>query len=150
MNGSSVSKKTFQGIRFLVVDDEPDNVGVIVKLLTLLGGEVISAANGQEGLDQARANRPDAILADLSMPVMSGWEMLFHVKQDSNLSHIPVIALTAHAMNGDRERVLAAGFTGYIAKPIDVPKFVPTLVNLLSNIPPRTTPVSVEVSERGV
>jgi CheY-like chemotaxis protein len=133
MNGSPISDKVFQGMRFLVVDDEPDNVGVVVKLLTLLGGEVISAENGQEGLEFARSKQPDAILADLSMPVMSGWEMLYHIKQDTTLQGTPVIALTAHAMSGDRERVLAAGFASYIAKPIDVPTFIPTLVNLLKN-----------------
>lgn len=141
MNGPSAPNKVFQGIRFLVVDDEPDNVGVVVKLLTLLGGEVESAENGQEGLEHARAKQPDVILADLSMPVMSGWELLYQIRQDPHLKEIPVIALTAHAMSGDRERVLAAGFASYIAKPIDVPKFVPALVSLLKDLQPRTKQV---------
>jgi CheY-like chemotaxis protein len=117
MNGPISSSKVFHGIRFLVVDDEPDNVGVVVKLLTLLGGEVASAENGKEGLEQAHTKQPDVILADLSMPVMSGWEMLYQIKQDPALKETPVIALTAHAMNGDRERVLAAGFTSLYRRP---------------------------------
>jgi len=123
------------GLKFLVVDDEPDNIGVVVKLLTMLGGEVSAAENGNLGLECARTDQPDVILADLSMPVMSGWEMLYQLNQDPALKEIPVIAFTAHAMAGDRERVLEAGFASYISKPIDVPKFIPQLVSVLKNIP---------------
>jgi CheY-like chemotaxis protein len=132
---SSVSKTMLNGITFLVVDDEPDNVSVVVRLLTYMGAEVVAAENGQQGLETARAKRPNVILADLSMPSMSGWEMLYQAKQDPALKEIPMIALTAHAMAGDRTRVLAAGFIDYIAKPIDVPKFVPQLVDMLKDIP---------------
>src|SRR5688500_10696831 len=97
-----LSNKVLRGMKFLVVDDEPDNIGVVVKLLTLLGGEVIAAENGHEGLDQARSSTPDVVLTDLSMPIMSGWEFLYQLRQDPALQHIPVIALTAHAMAGDR------------------------------------------------
>jgi len=69
------------------------------------------------------------------MPVMSGWEMLYEMRHDPALKNIPVIALTAHAMSGDRERVLNAGFAGYIAKPIDVPVFIPQLVSMLRGCP---------------
>jgi CheY-like chemotaxis protein len=137
---TAVSKTLFSGITFLVVDDEPDNVGVVVRLLTFLGAEVIAAENGQQGLETARQKKPTVILADLSMPSMSGWEMLYQAKQDPVLKEIPIIALTAHAMAGDRSRVLAAGFVDYIAKPIDVPKFVPELVSMLKDIP-QTAPL---------
>ena len=132
---TAVSKTLFNGITFLVVDDEPDNVGVVVRLLTFLGAEVIAAENGRQGLETARQKKPTVILADLSMPSMSGWEMLYQAKQDPVLKEIPMIALTAHAMAGDRTRVLEAGFVDYIAKPIDVPKFVPQLVDMLKDIP---------------
>lgn len=129
-----LSKTMFNGITFLVIDDEPDNVGVIVRLLTFLGAKVIAAENGRQGLEIARAQKPTVVFVDLSMPVMSGWEMLYQAKQDPVLKEIPMIALTAHAMEGDRARVLEAGFAGYIAKPIDVPKFVPQLVDMLKEI----------------
>jgi CheY-like chemotaxis protein len=140
---SPLSKTMFNGITFLVVDDEPDNVGVVVRLLTFLGGEVISAENGQQGLETARAKKPTVVLADLSMPTMSGWEMLYQARQDPALKEIPMIALTAHAMEGDRARVLEAGFANYIAKPIDVPKFIPELVDMLKEIP-QTAPLFAE------
>lgn len=142
MNGS-VSRSMLSGLTFLVVDDEPDNVGVVVKLLRILGAEVFAAEDGEQGLQQARDKRPDVILADLSMPEMTGWEMLYHIKQDPVLKEIPVIALTAHAMAGDRERVLEAGFSDYIAKPIDVPTFIPQLDGILKEIPQIASHISV-------
>jgi CheY-like chemotaxis protein len=132
---TSFSNTVLKGLTMLVIDDEPDNVGVVVRLLTLMGAEVLSAENGKEGLEKARANLPGVIFADLSMPVMSGWQMLHEARQDAALQNIPVIALTAHAMSGDRERVLNAGFAGYISKPIDVPVFIPTLITLLQSFP---------------
>src|SRR5688500_18241730 len=99
---SAILKQTLTGTKFMVVDDEPDNIGVLVTLLTSLGAVVSTAEDGAQGLECARANRPDVILADLSMPVMTGWEMLYNLKQDEALQVIPVIALTAHAMAGDR------------------------------------------------
>jgi CheY-like chemotaxis protein len=132
---SAILKQTLSGMKFMVVDDEPDNIGVLVKLLTILGAVVSTAEDGAQGLERARANRPDVILADLSMPVMTGWEMLYQLKQDEALNTIPVIALTAHAMAGDRQRVLDAGFAAYVPKPIDVPKFIPEIVSILKDIP---------------
>jgi CheY-like chemotaxis protein len=122
-------------MKFLVVDDEPDNIGVLVRLLTILGAQVTTAEDGAQGLEQARTSQPDVILADLSMPVMTGWEMLYTLKQDKALKAIPVIALTAHAMAGDRQRVMDAGFAAYVPKPIDVPKFIPEIVSILKEIP---------------
>lgn len=140
-------KTLLVGLSFLVVDDEPDNVGVVVRLLRLLGATVSSAEDGKHGLEVARQIAPDVIIADLSMPTMSGWEMLFQIRQDSVLKDTPVIALTAHAMAGDRERALEAGFNSYIPKPIDVPKFVPQLVDILRSIP-QTASHFDEVSRR--
>ena len=124
-------RNSLTGLTFLVVDDEPDNVGVVLRLLNMMGAAVIPAENGEEGLEKAHHHHPDVIFADLSMPVMTGWQMLYEVKHDTDLEKIPVIALTAHAMSGDRERVLSAGFAGYIPKPIDVPVFMPTIVTML-------------------
>src|SRR5262245_13223240 len=103
-------RNSLTGLTFLVVDDEPDNVGVVLRLLNLMGAGVVTAENGQEGLEKAHLHHPHVIFADLSMPVMTGWQMLYEVKHDADLEKIPVIALTAHAMSGDRERVLSAGF----------------------------------------
>jgi CheY-like chemotaxis protein len=108
----------------LIVDDEPDNLGVAEKVLSFQGATVYTAANGREGLEVLlQHNNVSFILLDLSMPEMNGWEMLEVLRGDPDLRYIPVIALTAHAMAGDRERALDAGFHGYIAKPFRLSTF---------------------------
>lgn len=104
----------------VVVDDEPDSIEVVTDVLEFHGARVHSTSNGHEALDLATALKPTFILTDLSMPGMDGWALLSHLKKNPALMNIPVIALTAHAMTGDAERVLAAGFTGYLSKPLAV------------------------------
>ena len=105
----------------LIVDDEPDNLGVAQKVLNFNGAKVHIAANGLEGLQVLETITPTFILLDLSMPEMDGWEMLKQVRSLDKLANIPIIALTAHAMSGDKERILEGGFDGYIAKPFRIP-----------------------------
>jgi two-component system, cell cycle response regulator DivK len=136
-----------KGLTCLVVDDEPDNVGVITRLLALMGARVAIAEHGLEGLELARKDAPHVVFADLSMPVMTGWQMIYEMRQDALLKNIPVVALTAHAMTGDRERVMGAGFAGYIAKPIDVPVFMPNLVAMLKDLPQLASHFSESVKE---
>ena len=106
--------------RILVVEDNPDNRILITDVLTSLDYEVIIAGDGEEGVAKATAERPDLILMDLSLPVMDGWTATRHIKANPELNHIKIIALTAHAMVGDREKSLAAGCDDYISKPIDL------------------------------
>lgn len=108
----------------LIVDDEPDNLGVVQKILKLNGAEVHVATTGIEGLLVLNSVSPTFILLDLSMPEMDGWEMISKVRSLDKVSHVPVIALTAHAMIGDKQRVLQAGFDGYIAKPFRIESFM--------------------------
>jgi two-component system, cell cycle response regulator DivK len=108
----------------LVVDDEPDNRAIAQKVLAFSGSKVHVAINGADGLKLLEELFPSFILLDLSMPVMDGWEMFKQVRANPKTQHIPVIALTAHAMAGDRERVLQAGFDGYIAKPFRLSTFM--------------------------
>lgn len=128
-------KPIFKDIDILVVDDEPDNLSIISELLTLLGSRVITAIDGQEALTQALKHVPDLIISDLSMPKVNGWDFLINLRQDETTKDIPVIALTAHAMAGDKERALAAGFVNYIAKPIDIFSIAPHLTEMLNAIP---------------
>ncbi len=118
--------------KVLIVDDEPDNVKVAQKILAYNGAEVWIARNGIEGLKALEDFHPTFILLDLSMPEMDGWEMLTSVRRNSNLANTPVIALTAHAMSGDRERTLRAGFNGYIAKPFRLNSFLEDIQQCLS------------------
>jgi CheY-like chemotaxis protein len=119
----------------LVVDDEIDSLEVASRLMRLAGANVVTATNGKEALELVSKVKPRFILTDLSMPVMDGWELLHQLKQERETLDIPVIALTAHAMSGDRDRAIAAGFHNHISKPLDPTKFVKQLVNLLIDIP---------------
>ncbi|MBN1964648.1 MAG: response regulator [Anaerolineae bacterium] len=106
--------------RILIVEDNPDNRTLINDILVALEYTVIEAIDGEEGISMARREQPDLILMDLSLPTMDGWTATRQIKSNPALSHIPIIALTAHAMVGDREKALDAGCDDYIAKPIDL------------------------------
>jgi CheY-like chemotaxis protein len=108
----------------LIVDDEPDNRAIAEKVMTFNGAKVYTAKDGAEGLKLLETQHPSFILLDLSMPGMDGWEMFKELRANPKTSDIPVLALTAHAMAGDRERVMNAGFDGYIAKPFRLATFM--------------------------
>jgi two-component system, cell cycle response regulator len=105
-------------VRILVIEDTPELLELLVIVLCAAGHQVSTATNGKDGLASARRELPDLILADVEMPGMDGFEVLRQLRSDPLLAARPVVALTACAMTGDRERVLSAGFTGYISKPI--------------------------------
>jgi CheY-like chemotaxis protein len=107
-------------VRVLVVEDNKDNLMLITDLLTMLRYEVITALNGLEGVEKATSELPNLILMDLSLPQMDGWEAAKVIKENSISAHIPIIALTAHAMMGDREKALEAGCDDYLSKPINI------------------------------
>ncbi len=115
----------------LIVDDEPDNREIAQTVLSFGGVTTHTAVHGADGLKLLEDISPTFILLDLSMPVMDGWEMLKLVRANPKTQNIPVIALTAHAMTGDRERVFEAGFDGYIAKPFRIGSFMPELITCL-------------------
>lgn len=123
------------GWRVLVVDDEPDNLDVARRMLKKAGAEVSLAENGEEALALVQTKTFDFILSDLSMPVMDGWMLMYELNMDRRTADIPVIALTAHAMAGDRERAMEAGFINYITKPLDIDKFITDLLNILVDVP---------------
>jgi CheY-like chemotaxis protein len=104
--------------KVLVVEDVDFNRDLLVQLLEDKY-QVIEAVNGQEGVELAERERPELILMDLSLPVMDGWEATRRIKANPDLSSIPVIALTAHAMVGDQEKALAAGCDDYLVKPLN-------------------------------
>ena len=104
--------------KVLVADDKATSRELVRTVLEACGYEVFEAADGQEALEQARAVLPDAIILDLHMPRLDGFEAIRAIRADANLAHIPVMALTASAMMGDREIALSSGFTAYLAKPI--------------------------------
>ena len=104
----------------LVIEDNRDNMTLIVDVLSSLDYEVIQALDGEQGLTVARQEKPDLILMDLSLPRMDGWTATRELRKLPDFQRLPIIALTAHAMIGDRERALQAGCTDYISKPINL------------------------------
>jgi two-component system cell cycle response regulator DivK len=104
--------------RVLLVEDNDDNRIIYATALRYAGYEVIEAVTGTEGVQQARAMKPDLILMDISVPELDGWEATAILKADPETKSIIILAVTAHALPGDRERSLAAGCDGYLAKPI--------------------------------
>ena len=107
-------------VRVLVVEDNRDNLMLINDLLAMLRYEFITAFNGVEGVEKATTELPDLILMDLSLPEMDGWTATKTIKANPVSAHIPIIALTAHAMVGDREKAIDAGCDDYISKPINI------------------------------
>lgn len=106
-------------MKILVVDDNPTNLRLIRMVMKTRSVELVEAVDGPEALAKALAERPDVILMDIQLPRMSGLEVMEKLQGEPNFPRTPVIAFTAHAMQGDREKFLAAGFAGYITKPIN-------------------------------
>src|SRR4029078_12103739 len=103
--------------KIAVVDDNADN-RLIIRTILEDQYEIVEFARGSEAIDAFKKNRPDVVILDISLPEMDGTEILRRIRDDSSLHDLPIIALTAHAMVGDREKYLAAGFNDYVAKPI--------------------------------
>jgi two-component system cell cycle response regulator DivK len=108
----------------LIVDDDPRALKLLRDLLQIRGYTTLEATDGKQGVDMARAKMPDLIFMDMQMPVMDGFEATNILKADPVTKNIPVIALTACAMQGDREKCMEAGCNDYIAKPLDTRAFV--------------------------
>lgn len=112
------------GARILYVEDNEDNVYMLERRLRRRGYDVIVAPDGEKGVEMARTDAPSLILMDLNLPVLDGWEAIRQLKTASETRHIPIIALSAHAMEGDRESALDAGCDDYDTKPVDIERLL--------------------------
>jgi CheY-like chemotaxis protein len=110
--------------RILVIEDNPTNMELMTYLLTAFGHQPTPALDGELGLEMVRSQPFDLIICDVQLPKVDGYEVVRQLKNDAELSRTPIVAVTALAMVGDRERVLASGFDGYVSKPIDPETFV--------------------------
>lgn len=128
----------------MVVDDEPDSLEVATRILRHYGANVRTAVNGKDALAQIKRQLPRFIISDLSMPELDGWGLLYELKQDRDTAEVPVFALTAHAMIGDRERAIAAGFHNYLTKPLTPATFMHDLLILLEGVPVLAAALSAE------
>jgi CheY-like chemotaxis protein len=118
--------------KVLLVEDNEMNRDMLSRRLTRRGFEVVFAADGQQGVDLARSEKPDIILMDMSLPVMDGWEATRRIKADAAMRRIPVIGLTAHAMSGDREKAIEAGCDDYDSKPVEIDRLLGKINRLLN------------------
>ena len=118
--------------KILLVEDNEMNRDMLSRRLVRKGYEVSIAVDGRQGVEMAQSDAPDLILMDMSFPVLDGWEATRQIKNADATRHIPVIALTAHAMSGDRERALEAGCDDYDTKPIELPRLLEKIETMLN------------------
>ena len=118
--------------KILIVEDNEMNRDMLSRRLTRKGYEIEMAVDGQEGLDKMRSWSPDVVLMDMGLPVLDGWEATSQAKADAELSSIPIIALTAHAMEEDRQKALAAGADDFDTKPVNLSGLLEKIENQLN------------------
>ncbi|CAK0746256.1 hypothetical protein CCP1ISM_2310002 [Azospirillaceae bacterium] len=139
--------RALEGVHILVVEDNPINQRIAQRVLELAGATITVAGNGQEALN--RINQPDTpfdlVLMDIQMPIMDGLTATSRIRRQPDLSGLPIIALTAGALDSDRQRCLAAGMNGFIAKPFDVEQMVAEITTLLGRtVPGDSVPGAVD------
>lgn len=117
--------------RLVLVEDNEFNRDMLSRRLIKRGYEVLIAEDGQQGVELVRRERPDLVLMDMSLPVLDGWEATRQLKADAETRDIPVIALTAHAMNGDEEKARAAGCDDFDTKPVELPRILEKIEAML-------------------
>lgn len=133
MLGLFKSKKKTSHARILVVDDEADIVSTVKYRLEFCEFEVVTASNGQEGLEKASSEKPDLILLDISMPIMNGHEMLERLKNSPDIKDIPVIVVSAFSDAKDVNKAAELGIADYVTKPFDFTELVGKISNTLGN-----------------
>ena len=115
----------------LIIEDNELNMKLVRSMLQLADYEIVEAQNAEDGIKLAREHLPNLILMDIQLPGIDGLDATRIIKNDPNLAHIPIVALTSYAMQGDQEKAISAGCTGYIAKPIDTRNFLDILSQYL-------------------
>lgn len=119
-------------IKILLVEDNEMNRDMLSRRLTKRAYVIVCAVDGLQAVEMAKSETPDLILMDLSLPLLDGWEAAKRIKATPAIQHIPIIALTAHAMSDDKEKALAAGCDDYATKPIDMPDLLKKINDLLT------------------
>ncbi len=120
--------------KLLIVEDNEENWDMLSRRLQRRGYDVVRAIDGQQAVEQAETDTPDLILMDVNLPVMDGLEATRRIRERAGTRAIPIIALTAHAMAGDREKALDAGADDYHTKPVELPRLLEQIETLLSDV----------------
>ncbi|MEP6604114.1 MAG: response regulator [Spartobacteria bacterium] len=118
--------------KILLVEDNEMNRDMLSRRLERRGYEVVIALDGESGVEMAQTHVPDLVLMDMSLPVLDGWEATRRLKVDPATKHIPIVALTAHAMSGDREKAIEAGCDDYDTKPVELARLLAKIEGLLA------------------
>jgi CheY-like chemotaxis protein len=118
--------------KILIAEDNPVNLELLREILSSIECEIMEATDGQQALEKIAQTAPDIVLLDINMPVLDGLGVICKIREQSRYTHMPVVAITAYAMKDDRKRILAAGFSGYVAKPIDPITLLTELHKLVS------------------
>ena len=126
--------------KILIVEDNPQNMRLLEMLLGAKGYTLLKAIDGEEAVNLATSERPDLIIMDIQLPKMNGLEATRQLRQSPDFSHTPIIAITAYAMKGDREKLLAAGCDAYLSKPINT-RELPEVISEMLFPPPKDKPV---------
>lgn len=117
--------------KILIIEDNEKNMYLMSFILSKKGYEVLKAETGEKGVELAAKDRPDMILMDIMLPDIDGYEATRRIRSNASMGKVPIVAVTSYAMTGDREKVMKAGCTGYIEKPIDPDTFVPEIEKFL-------------------
>jgi len=120
----------------VIVDDEPDNLEVLSEAFLMYDANVHAASGGLEAVKLIQENHPMLIITDLSMPGIDGYQLLYKIRHMEGMETVPVIALTAHAMTGDKERILSTGFSGYMSKPVRITNLVSDIFQIVPALKP--------------
>lgn len=128
--------------KIAIIEDNPDNLELMAYLLKQFGYELVTAIDGEEGLKLVEREKPDLIICDIQLPKLNGYQIAKNLKANKLLAHIPLVAVTAYSMVGDRDKILASGYDNYISKPIDPELFVKEIQRLLSIKEPTSPPIS--------
>lgn len=118
--------------KLLVIEDEPIVLEMLSHALTAAGFEFISARDGEEGLAKAISSKPDLVITDMSLPKMTGWNLIKQIRNDPNIGNTPVLALTAHTTSEDRVAAYEAGVSAYESKPLDIKRLLARIDDLVS------------------
>lgn len=117
--------------RILIVEDNKESREALARRLQRRGYDIVEAADGQQGVELAKSEKPDLVLMDMNMPILDGWQASQLIRAASQTEELPIIGLTAHALAGDREKALDAGCSEYLTKPVDFPKLLAQIETLI-------------------
>jgi CheY-like chemotaxis protein len=125
--------------RILIIEDNEENREALARRLQRRGYDIVVAGDGQRGVEMAKSEKPDLVLMDMNMPILDGWRASQMIRTDPYTEQLPIIGLTAHALEGDREKALQAGCSDYHTKPVEFAQLMTQIETLIRNVAPQAS-----------